>query len=374
MVNNTTVSVSVGGHVFPVEVHGETFELQIGQVSDGKASAVYHGPIKKVEDLSEALQRLLRKRPKPMAQWRKCKTVLKIASRCNEDVWKKCTSGGGARIPAVNFYLVELCRAHIPILNGLIQAYRLATYDRFAFEVASWDVSFWYVERDGHSALTCLVPYRQWDHVPIVFPMNGKEPKPYRLIEPDRLRESTGISPTAGESELLDAINFMERGNYTDAVRRITTAIEVIVEATVTQLIEKAEGKHAAEKYLKNTRMNFGARLTKYEEISGRALPKSLKEQVEKTRQLRHRIVHGGHRILPSERDHIQKCVDMGRWMFNWLENDPERSKTREKRIAYRSLGREMPYGMFRAKIVPEGVVVEDGLSTGTSSQPTGTV
>jgi hypothetical protein len=136
MLDNTTISVSVGGHAFPVEVHGETFELQIGGISDGKASSVYHGPLKRVEDLSETLQRVLRKRPKPMNQWRKCKTVLKIASRCNEDAWRKYMNGRRARTPSVNFYLVELCRGHIPVVNGLIRGYRLATYDRFAFEVA----------------------------------------------------------------------------------------------------------------------------------------------------------------------------------------------------------------------------------------------
>ncbi len=368
MVDNTTISVSVGGHAFPVEVHGETFELQIGQISDAKATAAYHGPFKRTEHLSELLQKVLRKRPKPMAQWRKCKTVLKIASRCNEDVWNKRAGEGGGRPPSVGFYLVELCRAHIPVVNALIGGYRLATYDRFAFEVAPWDVPFWYIERARQSTLTGLVPYREWDHVPLVFPLKEKGPKLYRLIDPVDLQKSIDSAPTPGEFELLDAINFMERGNYTDAVRRITTAIEAVVEARCFQVTETAQGTPAAEKFLKRTRTNFVERLAKYEELSERTLSKWLRDQLEVTRQLRHRIVHRGHRILPAERDQIQKCIDMGRWTFNWLENDPERSKIREKRIAFRSFGREMPYGLFRAKIVAEGVIVESGLNRSAAS------
>lgn len=372
MVDNTTISVEVGGHTFPVEVRGETFELQVGMVSDAKASSVYQGPIKRVEDLSNDLQKLLRKRPKPMAQWRKCKTVLKIASRCNEDVWKKRSREPAGQPASARLYLVELCRAHIPIVNAIIRAYRLAAYDRFAFEVAPWDVPFWYVEREGHSTLASLVPYREWDHVPFVFPLKETRPKFYRLTEPDQLREAVGATPTAGEFELLDAINFMERGNHSDAVRRITTAIEAIVEARIAELIEKVEGRAAAEKFLKRTRTNFAARLAKYEAVTGRALSKPLKEQLEKTRKLRHEIVHGGYRIPPSDRDNVQKCIDMGRWTFNSFEDNPKRQQIRERRVGYRSLGREMPYGIFRSKIVPEGVVVETSLTGAAADQRTG--
>jgi hypothetical protein len=368
MVDNSTISVEVGGHAFSVDVYGETFELQVGSISDAKQTSVYQGPFRRNEDLGELLQKLLRKRPKPMAQWRKCKTVLEIASRCNEDVWEKRAGEGGRRPPSVGFYLVELCRAHIPVVNALIRGYRLGTYDRFAFEVAPWDVPFWYVSREGQSILTSLVSYREWDRVPLVFPLTEERPRLYRLIDPVSFQKSIDTAPTPGEFELLDAINFMERGNYSDAVRRIATAIEAIVEARCSEVIERAQGTTAAATFLKKTRTNFPARLRKYEELSNRTLSNSLRGQLEVTRQLRHRIVHRGHRILPSERDQIQKCIDMGRWTFNWLENDPERQKVREGRIAFRSLGREMPYGMFRAKIVADGVVVESGLNPNVAS------
>jgi hypothetical protein len=367
LVDNTTLPVNLGGHEFEMSLHGELFELQIGQISDAKQSAVYRGPFKQREKLSADIRRLLSKRPKPTAQWRKCKTVLRIRSRCNEDVWKKRISGDKPWGPSVNLYLVELCRAHIPIVNGLIRGYRLATYDRFAFEVAPWDVPFWYVERGGQSALVGVVPYRGWDHMPMILGGQDSRPRFYRLIKPDRLSESVAASATPGELELLGAINFMERGNYSDAVRRVTTAIEVIVEAVTVHLLEQQQGQTATAKFLKNTRADFPRRLAKYEELSARALPKSLEEQLLKTRMLRHRIVHGGYRITPAERNEIQRCIDMGRWTFNWFENNPARSKVREQRIASRSIGREMAYGIFRAEITPAGMVVRSCL---TSDEP----
>jgi hypothetical protein len=68
----------------------------------------------------------------------------------------------------------------------------------------------------------------------------------------------------------------MERGDYSGAVRRITTAIEVIVEAVVAGQIQAAQGKSSAEKFLKATKTKFDKRLTKYEPLTGRTLSDSL--------------------------------------------------------------------------------------------------
>lgn len=52
------------------------------------------------------------------------------------------------------------------------------------------------------------------------------------------------ISP--GELELMDALNLMQRGDYSGAVRRVTTAIEVAVEAAVEQDVSAQDGEEAA--------------------------------------------------------------------------------------------------------------------------------
>jgi hypothetical protein len=97
--------------------------------------------------------------------------------------------------------------------------------------------------------------------------------------------------------------------------------------------------------------------VTKYQTLTGRTLPSPLEKTLSETRKLRHRIVHGGHRIAACERGIAQKSVDTGRWTFNWFENDQGRQQLREKRIAFRSLGRD--YSIFPARITPDGVVVE---------------
>ena len=44
----------------------------------------------------------------------------------------------------------------------------------------------------------------------------------------------------------MDALNLMQRGDYSGAVRRVTTAIEVAVEAAVEQDVSAQDGEEAA--------------------------------------------------------------------------------------------------------------------------------
>jgi hypothetical protein len=241
----------------------------------------------------------------------------------------------------------------------------LATYDYFAFEVAPWDVPLWVVGRSEQGGVSSfLLPYRKWDFKPLIFPKISSAGKPtgqptlYQLIQAGDLSEQISAVATPGELELLDALNLMERGDYSGAVRRITTAIEVIVEALLGKAIEMAEGKGRAEKFLRETEKKFDRRVKKYEELSGRTLHNGSRKDLSETRKLRHRIVHLGYRISPGERGRAQRSIDTGRWIFNWFENNEERKNVREKRIAFRSLGRDVTYGIFPAKITTEGVVV----------------
>ena len=89
MVDNVTIPVDIAGHTFPVAVHGELFELHGMDVSDSKQSVGYQGPLRPVEELGEGIQKATREIPDLNFLWRKCKTVLKITTRCNEDVWNR---------------------------------------------------------------------------------------------------------------------------------------------------------------------------------------------------------------------------------------------------------------------------------------------
>lgn len=367
MVDNTKIAIKIEGHEFQIALLENYFELYGRWVTDSRQTVCYQGPPKNTEDLSDDIQEFRKNNPNVPFMWRKCKTNLKIATRCNEDVWNKATmkEGLARRVQgAVNLYLEELCKAHIPIINGLIQGYRLATYDYFAFEVAPWDVPRWLVDRGGQAVRVLLLPYRGWDHKPLIFPdlsLSGQpkgQPTFYQLIQAENLREQISAIATPGEFELLDALNLIERGDYSGAVRRIATAIEVIVEAMLGKLLETAEGMSHAEKFLRETEKKFKRRVKKYEELSGRTLPEVLCKNLIMTRNLRHSIVHKGYRISSGERGRAQRSVDAGRWIFNWFENDGERQQIREKRIEFRSLGRDLRYGIFPTKITPDGVVV----------------
>lgn len=361
MVDNTTIAVECEGHEFPVAIYDNYFELFFGSATDSRNSVGYRGPIKKREDLSAAVREAMDQHPDGPYMWRKCKTYLKVGSRCNEGVLNATNrKESPQRANGARLYLSELCRGHIPVINTLIQKYRLTTYDYFAFEVAPWDVPRWFIECEGHAIHATIHSYREWDVKPLMFNLKdlSEKPKVYNLIEADELRNQIQVVATPGELELLDALNLMERGDYSGAVRRITTAIEVVVEHVAGKAVEAAHGRQAVEKFLNSTRMRFDERLKTYQKLTGRKISEVQLKRLKETRNLRHKIVHGGYRIGPSEVGMAQRAVDTGRWIFNWFENDRGRRDIREKRIAFRSLGRNLEAGIFQPKITPAGVVL----------------
>ena len=276
--NNTALSIEVSGHTFPVSTHDNYFELFFGQVTDSRSSVGYRGPFKKREELTPAVREAMDAHPEADYMWRKCKTIVKVESRCNEDFWNALMGDVSPRKREATCYLAELCRAHLPVINKLIQNYRLATYDYFAFEVAPWDVYFWTVDRDGISAPVNIVRYRQWDHKVFIFGLDKKQ-KIYQLIDADEFRRQLPLVPTPGELELLDALNLMERGDYSGAVRRVATAIEVVVEYVVGKVVESSKGKTVAEEFLNKTRMRFDKRVSTYQSLSGAKFTLALKRR-----------------------------------------------------------------------------------------------
>lgn len=118
------------------------------------------------------------------------------------------------------------------------------------------------------------------------------------------------------------------------------------------------EGKRSAVKFLKDTETNLRRRVEKYEQLSARTLSNALRREMFATRKLRHRIVHRGYRIGPNERGRAQRAVDTGRWTFNWFEDNRQRYDVREKKIAFRGLGRDLMVGIFPSAITTDGVVI----------------
>lgn len=191
--------------------------------------------------------------------------------------------------------------------------------------------------------------YRAWDFRPLLADAKDPSGKPqfYNLIEPSGLQNRISATSSPGEFELLDAQNLMERGDYSGAVQRIVTAIEVIVEAAAGDAVRIAKGESAARNFLINTKMQFDERVKIYQSLTGRQLPSPLASTLEKTRGLRKKMVYGAYRVGSNERGLAQKAVDTGRWIFNWFENDASRAAVREQKISLRSLRRDLDVGIL---------------------------
>jgi hypothetical protein len=252
-------------------------------------------------------------------------------------------------------YLHALCAAHLEIVNRVVQQYRLATYDYFPYEVSPLDVPTWQVDSEPGFVNAVLVPYVGWDYKPAIGPMGG-DTEQYTLIGPDDFQRALTTEPTAGEFELLEAITLMERGDYSGAVRRITTALEAVLEARLRDELSKRYSDVEVVRHLRQNRNNFPLRKRVYEQLSGREMSATIWAEVERTRVIRNEIVHEGLRISFSDRGRAQRAVDTGRWAFNWFENKPDRQKVRETKLATRSVGRQ--FTLFEAELTGEGVVV----------------
>ncbi|MDQ4076706.1 MAG: hypothetical protein M3220_10745 [Chloroflexota bacterium] len=352
MVSDCSLRVKVNGHEFQVDVQGSFVELYAGEVLDSRRTAVYVGP--NPEHLNPELRQEL-ERENISTLPRPCRSVLRIHSRCNGDVLA-AVQEDNRRARTAHSYLMALCEAHFEVVNRVIQGYRLSTYDYFPYEVSPWDIPIWRIDTAWGFDLVALLPYATWDRKPMIGPMGGLA-ETYTLIEPVALQDGLLAEANAGELELLDALNFMERGDYTGAVRRITTAIEAIVESVLRVELLKRHSVSDVERRLHASRNDFPGRVRQYQKLSGSDLDHQLRKELDSTRALRHEIVHRGRRITFADRGLAHRAVDTGRWIFNWFEDQPDRAVLRERRIGVRSIGRHFSY--FDAEITPEGVVVQ---------------
>lgn len=351
MVADCTLQVEVRGHSFTVDVRSNFIELFAGEVVDSRRTAVYLGP--NPEQLNPEVRKGIEEQGVGLLP-RACKTILRIHSRCNSDVRTAVDEEGG-RANAGACYLMALCAAHFEVVNRVVQSYRLSTYDYFPYEASPWDIPVWRVVEPAGFVRVVLLNYADWDRKPRIGPMGGPT-ETYSLIEPAALQQAMLQDAQAGELELLDALNLMEHGDYTGAVRRITTAIEAIVEWVLRSELLKRYSEAEVEAKLHESRNDFPGRARQYEKLSGRQLDAILRQELEDTRSLRHEIVHRGLRISFQDRGRAQRSVDTGRWTFNWFENRPDRVRLRENRIGTRSIGRHL--SLFDAEITSEGVVV----------------
>jgi hypothetical protein len=343
----------VHGHGFEIEIRDDYMERYAPVICDSRSTCIYIGP-SDPKSFSPTLAKRLKRDKIPLMD-RKCKTTLCIHSSCNKSVLELINQDKKPK-HAASEYLKSFCKAHIEVINDIVQHYRLSTYDYFAYEVSPWDVPIWFIRSEIVDERIVLLDYAKWDMKPVIYENKIRPPEPYSLIEPSVLQVGMTIEPSAGEFELLDALNFMERGDYSDAIRRITTAIEAQLQSVLREELLKRWPVAEVDQKLEASKNDFDGRLRQYQKLNRRRMPKALLTELSRTRNLRHLIVHTGLRIPFSERGRAQKSVDTGRWIFNWLENNPTKYDLREKKLGKRSLGRH--YTLFNAEITDKGVIV----------------
>jgi HEPN domain-containing protein len=354
------VEITIGEHSYAIQIMNSFSQLFVNDITDSRRSCVYIGPSPERARFEPGFHELIRRGEATLTP-RRCKTVLRIPSLCNQDVLDAIVDDG-RRGEEAKYYLQALCAGHLPVVNRLVRQYRLATYDLFAHELSPWEVPIWFVEYGSGFSRIALIDYANWDQKPRHVSSDGGIAT-HQLIGAEDFRSQLQSVPQPGEIALLDAMSGMERGDYSGAVRRIVTAVEVILESVLREELMKHHPSVEVEERLLKSRGDFPGRLAQYDKLTGRPLPALLRDELETSRNLRHEIVHAGEHLSYASRGQAQRCVDTGRWVFNWLESLPERLSQREtpRNVLLRSLGGTAASMLllFDSRMTPSGVVVE---------------
>lgn len=371
MVDPGPVSVSWSDTEFSIEICSPWMEAFIEEVTDSRSSCYHHGPLREDWTPPPAIAAELES---DGVAWmtRPCKTVLRLKAMAHDDAFRVPRLTERPRVAREHeAYWSSLCEAHIPVVNELIQRYRLVTYDYFPYEVSAWDVPVWYLKHHNNGHVAVLLPYKSWDSKPVAYESTAEggsadKPTPFRFTSTAALSTASSDEATPGEFDLLDARSLMERGDYTGAVRRTTTAIEAVVEWAFTTELRKRYAPSEAERRLKKTRSNFPERLRQWRELAQPQLTPRAFDELEAWRAIRHQIVHQSRRLSQDERGLAQQIVDTGRWFYNRVEAKPERERLRETGTALRAVGRVALAPRFPATIIDGGLVV-NGPDVGTA-------
>jgi hypothetical protein len=337
MIEDGSISITVHDTTLRLNIRSDFVEVSNGPVKLTSASNVVSvGPEKSLagKEFSELTE-------SRMPIFRRMRTVAVLPVLVLEEALsaiqnaRLINEGDRPAIRSVNrsiAYLDTLAFAHIPFLNALITSYRSASLDPFAFEVSEWDVPIWYVTREEQCLRINMMRYFDVDEPPSYQTRSGRHrfhATTWKTVE-DHAR--SGVA--AGKLELLDALSLQYRGRYEDAVRSIVTAIEVSVEAKISELLRargQTDGAVAAR--LDRTRNSFHDRLSDYEQLSGRRIPGPLlciipyingirlQGELEWVRRLRHKIVHEGQRVDIFSRGIMLRAIETMTWLCHWLSH-----------------------------------------------------
>jgi hypothetical protein len=338
-------------------------EVFLAYFTDSRLTSIHQGPITPEKWLpSQPWADEIAARGDPVME-RHCKTVLRLTTAAHSGAFREITDADPPRVSAEQeAYWASLCEAHIPVVNELIQRFRLVTYDYFAYEVSAWDVPVWYIKHEGRGFRSVLLPYQAWDDKPVTIedadtPGDPPRVRPFEWVACDELANASSTDATPGEFDLLDARSLMERGDYTGAVRRTVTAIEALVESVLLTELEKKYDPAEATRRLELTKNDFPGRLRQWRKLSGSTVSQAEIDNFNDTREVRHQIVHRGLRLTHNDRYRAQRMVDTGRWLYNKTEAKPERAKVRDKGVL-KSVGRAALALRFPSTLSATGITL----------------
>lgn len=319
-------------------VRNNFWKLWIYEIRNDYKTLLYIGPkdffYRDNSKLQKQIKEKIIKKEIP-ALWQRCRTVIEVK-------WRD--KNFAETLKRENKFWIKkyIFQILFPHLNEFIEKYRMLTFDQMVYKISPWDIPVVFFKINNEPAYSInTYDYLSWNEIPMV----GEYGKPntlkpfYLISEPEKTWKNYDNFQKrfSYEMELLDAYNYKIRGDYESAIRRAVTAFEILLDKKIKEaLMRKGVPEKEAEDEIENNylwrnkkKLFYDATGKKLEDV----LSNELTNIVEEARTLRHKIVHEGKKILPSERGKVRFFLDHLRFAINSLEENPDYSLKRDKML-----------------------------------------
>lgn len=255
----------------------------------------------------------------------------------------RCRTGTPPERAHAIAYLSALAVGHLPVVNALITAYRRAGNDPFALELSESTAPIWFLRLNDRFLRVSVYPYADLEYR-ADWPTKEGTQEPADLATVDEVTEFLALKSVPGETILLDAWSYFYAGRFSDSIRGLISAIEVLLEARYSEALTQHGVKgEALEAALRANATKFTTRLNHYLQLTKRTIPGPLlswvpyingvrlRDELHRTRELRHKIVHEGLIMSSYEHGAMLRAAETMTWLFDWLEDNERSSRNRLK-------------------------------------------
>lgn len=264
---------------------------------------------------------------------RPTKTLIAFQTVAHSDALDALACNSQRRHNSGILYFRSLAIALILFLNKLVNSYRIASNDPFAIEVNACDVPTWYLKLADRNIPIQVFTYSSWDFFPTVGPFSKPtERTPFYAASSDEVQTAIKSDEIPGLFQILDGWSLFFRGRHAESIISFVTAIETLLESKLREVLRKlGTSADKIEKLLFETRAKFFKRFNLYCELAQirppgpwiNALPHlnglRLADELDRTRDARHRIVHAGTRLEFNLTGPMMRSAETTTWLFNWL-------------------------------------------------------